>query len=104
MASPLLFSICVFLILRALRERLRSTGRFRAATVVDWLTTASVVLLPVLTTTAWLSVAPGYLQSMAAGSAGKWALGGAVFAQIAFNFSIEKIIDFSDKRIVDLKV
>jgi Flp pilus assembly protein TadB len=104
MASPLLFPICVLLVLRALRERLRSTGRFRAAAVIGWLTTACVVLLPVLTMTALLEVAPGYLQSMAAGSDGKWLFGGAVFAQIAFNFLIKKIIDFSFQRIVDLKV
>ena len=108
MGIPLLFSICSTLMLCMLRESLRLGGGVKAASAVDWLITASVVLLPVLTMAALVIVAPGYLQSMASGGAGRWSLGGAIVAsmgaQIAVNFSIKKIIDFSITRIVDPKV
>ena len=104
MASALLFPICVLLMLRVLRERLQTTTQWRAVAVVDRLTTAIVVVPPVLATAALPVVAPGYLPAMATGSAGIAALSGAVLAQIALNFSIKKIIDFFFKRIVDLKV
>jgi Flp pilus assembly protein TadB len=108
MASPLLFSICAYLILYVLRQRFVLSGQVKAVSAVDWSIAASVVLLPVVTMTALLMVAPGYLQSLVvgniAGGAGRWSLGGAIFLQIAVNFSIKKIIDFSVKRIVDSKV
>jgi Flp pilus assembly protein TadB len=104
MAIPLLFSICSTLMLCMLRESLRLGGGVKAASAADWWITASVVLLPVVMMTALAIVAPGYLQSMASGSAGRWSLGGAILAQIAVNFSIKKIIDFSITRIVDPKV
>jgi hypothetical protein len=93
MASPLLFSICLFLMLQGLRERFRRNGRANAAQTVDAAATALVVVVPIAATVGLLAVAPGYLQSPAAGSSGKWMLGGAMAAQIAVNFSIKKVID-----------
>ena len=93
MGIPLLFSICSTLMLCMLRESLRLGGGVKAASAVDWLITASVVLLPVLTMAALVIVAPGYLQSMASDDDGKWMIGGAIFAQILGNFFIKKIIN-----------
>lgn len=104
MASLLSFSICLLLALTILRERFRLHGRLKAAVAVDWLAAVLVVLLPVIEMTALLVVAPGYLQSMAVESAGRWALCSAILAQVAINFVLKKILDFSVKGIVDLKV
>ena len=76
----------------------------KAAHTLDWSIVAAAALLPVVIMATLLVVAPGYLQSMAEGSAGKWTLACFLFAQIAVNFSIKKIVDFSIKKIVDLKV
>ena len=104
MASQFPFSICALLTLKALGERMRLNGDGKAAAAIDCLATAMVVLLPVVTTAAWLVVAPGYLHSMAADSAGIWAAGTAIVVQIAINFSIKKIIDLSFQKIGDRKV
>ena len=76
-----------------IRERFRLKGQVKAASAHGRLTATILTVLPVATMLALLVVAPGYLQGMAADSAGKWMIGGAIFAQILGNFFIKKIIN-----------
>ncbi|MGA2723521.1 MAG: type II secretion system F family protein [Bryobacteraceae bacterium] len=76
-----------------IRERFRLKGQVRAASAHGRLTASILTLLPVGTMLGLLVVAPGYLQSMAADSDGKWMIGGAIVAQILGNFFIKKIIN-----------
>jgi len=76
-----------------IRERFRLKGQVKAASAHGRLTATILALLPVVTMMGLLVVAPGYLQSMAADSDGKWMIGGAIFAQILGNFFIKKIIN-----------
>jgi len=76
-----------------IRERFRLKGQVKAASAHGRLTATILALLPVATMLGLLTVAPGYLQSMAADSDGKWMIGGAIFAQILGNFFIKKIIN-----------
>jgi len=76
-----------------IRERFRLKGQVKAASAHGRLTATILALLPVATMLGLLVVAPGYLQSMAADSDGKWMIGGAIFAQILGNFFIKKIIN-----------
>jgi tight adherence protein B len=76
-----------------IRERFRLKGQVKAASAHGRLTATILTLLPIFTMLGLLAVAPGYLQSMANDSDGKWMIGGAVFAQILGNFFIKKIIN-----------
>ncbi len=76
-----------------IRERFRLKGQVKAASAHGRLTATILTLLPVCTMLGLLVVAPGYLQSMAEDSDGKWMIGGAVAAQILGNFFIKKIIN-----------
>lgn len=76
-----------------IRERFRLKGQVKAASAHGRLTATILALLPVVTMMGLLVVAPGYLQSMAADTDGKWMIGGAIFAQILGNFFIKKIIN-----------
>lgn len=76
-----------------IRERFRLKGQVKAASAHGRLTATILTLLPVFTMLALLVVAPGYLQSMAEDSDGKWLIGGAIFAQVLGNFFIKKIIN-----------
>jgi tight adherence protein B len=76
-----------------IRERFRLKGQVKAASAHGRLTATILALLPVATMLGLLVVAPGYLQSMASDSDGKWMIGGAIFAQILGNFFIKKIIN-----------
>jgi tight adherence protein B len=76
-----------------IRERFRLKGQVKAASAHGRLTATILAVLPVATMLGLLAVAPGYLQSMAADSDGKWMIGGAIFAQILGNFFIKKIIN-----------
>lgn len=76
-----------------IRERFRLKGQVKAASAHGRLTATILAVLPVATMVGLLAVAPGYLQSMAADSDGKWMIGGAIFAQILGNFFIKKIIN-----------
>jgi len=76
-----------------IRERFRLKGQVKAASAHGRLTASILTLLPVGTMLGLLVVAPGYLQSMAADSDGKWMIGGAIGAQILGNFFIKKIIN-----------
>jgi tight adherence protein B len=76
-----------------IRERFRLKGQVKAASAHGRLTATILTLLPVATMVGLLAVAPGYLQSMAADSDGKWMIAGAIIAQILGNFFIKKIIN-----------
>jgi tight adherence protein B len=76
-----------------IRERFRLKGQVKAASAHGRLTATILALLPVATMIGLLTVAPGYLQTMAADDDGKWMIGGAIFAQILGNFFIKKIIN-----------
>jgi tight adherence protein B len=76
-----------------IRERFRLKGQVKAASAHGRLTATILTLLPVATMLGLLVVAPGYLQSMAQDSDGKWMIAGAVVAQILGNFFIKKIIN-----------
>jgi tight adherence protein B len=76
-----------------IRERFRLKGQVKAASAHGRLTATILTLLPVFTMLGLLVVAPGYLQSMAEDSDGKWLIGGAIVAQVLGNFFIKKIIN-----------
>ena len=76
-----------------IRERFRLKGQVKAASAHGRLTATILTLLPVATMLGLLVVAPGYLQSMAEDSDGKFMIGGAIGAQILGNFFIKKIIN-----------
>ena len=76
-----------------IRERFRLKGQVKAASAHGRLTATILTLLPVCTMVALLLVAPGYLQTMAEDSDGKFLIGGAIVAQILGNFFIKKIIN-----------
>jgi tight adherence protein B len=76
-----------------IRERFRLKGQVKAASAHGRLTATILTLLPVATMLGLLVVAPGYLQTMAQDSDGKWMIAGAVVAQILGNFFIKKIIN-----------
>ena len=76
-----------------IRERFRLKGQVKAASAHGRLTATILTLLPIGTMLGLLVVAPGYLQSMAQDSDGKWMIGGAVAAQILGNFFIKRIIN-----------
>lgn len=76
-----------------IRERFRLKGQVKAASAHGRLTATILTLLPIATMLGLLTVAPGYLQSMAEDPDGKWMIGGAIFAQILGNFTIKKIIN-----------
>ncbi|HWC99951.1 MAG TPA: type II secretion system F family protein [Candidatus Sulfopaludibacter sp.] len=76
-----------------IRERFRLKGQVKAASAHGRLTATILTLLPVATMLGLLVVAPGYLQTMAEDSDGKYMIGGAIFAQILGNFFIKKIIN-----------
>jgi tight adherence protein B len=76
-----------------IRERFRLKGQVKAASAHGRLTATILTLLPVATMLGLLVVAPGYLQTMAQDTDGKWMIAGAVVAQILGNFFIKKIIN-----------
>ena len=76
-----------------IRERFRLKGQVKAASAHGRLTASILTIMPVATMFGLLIVAPGYLQSMAEDSDGKWMIGGAIVAQILGNFFIKKIIN-----------
>jgi tight adherence protein B len=76
-----------------IRERFRLKGQVKAASAHGRLTATILTLLPVVTMVGLLVVAPGYLQSMAEDSDGKWLIAGAIIAQVLGNFFIKKIIN-----------
>lgn len=74
-----------------IRERFRLRGQVRAASAHGRLTAMVLMILPVLLAIGLLFVAPGYIQSMANDSDGKWMIVGAVGAQILAFFIIRNI-------------
>src|SRR5450759_2830621 len=76
-----------------IRERFRLKGQVKAASAHGRLTATILTVMPLATMVCLLFVAPGYLQTMAEDSDGKYLIGGAVVAQILGNYFIRKIID-----------
>jgi tight adherence protein B len=76
-----------------IRERFRLKGQVKAASAHGRLTASILTALPICTMVGLLLVAPGYLQSMAEDSDGKWMIGGSIVAQVLGNFTIKKIIN-----------
>ncbi|HEY1221136.1 MAG: type II secretion system F family protein [Bryobacteraceae bacterium] len=75
-----------------IRERFRLKGQVKAASAHGRMTATILTLLPIATMLGLLFVAPGYLQSMAKDSDGRWLIGSAIAAQLMGYFFIKKII------------
>lgn len=76
-----------------IRERFRLKGQVRAASAHGRLTATVLTMMPICTMLGLLVIAPGYLQSMAKDSDGKWMIGGAIAAQVVGNYFVKKIIN-----------
>jgi tight adherence protein B len=75
-----------------IRERFRLKGQVKAASAHGRLTATILMIMPIGTMFALLVVSPGYLQSMAKDSDGKWLIAFAIIGQILGNYFIRKII------------
>jgi tight adherence protein B len=76
-----------------IRERFRLKGQVRAASAHGRMTAVVLTVLPFVLMLALLFVAPGYLQSMAADSTGKWMILGAIVAQLLGYYFIRRIVN-----------
>lgn len=76
-----------------IRERFRLKGQVRAASAHGRLTAAVLTVLPFVLMIALLIIAPGYLQSMAADSTGKWMIAGALVGMALGFYFIRRIVD-----------
>jgi len=74
-----------------IRERFRLRGQVKAASAHGRLTAAVLMVLPVVLALGLVFVAPGYMQSMASDSDGRWMIAGAIAAQILAFFIIRRI-------------
>ena len=75
-----------------IRERFRLKGQVKAASAHGRLTATILMIMPIGTMFALLVVSPGYLQSMAKDSDGRWLIGFAILGQILGNYFIRRII------------
>jgi tight adherence protein B len=75
-----------------IRERFRLKGQVKAASSHGRLTATILTLLPIATLAGMVLVAPSYVQSMVDDPDGKKLLAGAVVAQLAGRFFINRII------------
>jgi tight adherence protein B len=75
-----------------IRDRFRVKGQVKAASAHGRLTAGVLTVLPILTMLALRIVAPGYLQSMAQDSDGKYLIVAAVIAQLMGFLIMRKII------------
>jgi tight adherence protein B len=75
-----------------IRERFRVKGQVQAASAHGRLTAGVLTALPILTMLALRVVAPGYLQSMAQDSDGKYLIVAAVLAQLTGFLIMKRII------------
>jgi tight adherence protein B len=75
-----------------IRERFRLKGQVKAASAHGRTTALVLTIMPVATTFLMLWLAPGYLQSMAADSDGKWLIAGSIAGQLVGQLVIRKII------------
>jgi tight adherence protein B len=76
-----------------IRERFRLKGQVKAASAHGRLTATILMIMPIGTMFALLVVSPGYLQSMAKDSDGRWLIAFAILGQILGNYFIRKIIN-----------
>jgi tight adherence protein B len=76
-----------------IRERFRLRGQVKAASAHGRITALVLTLLPIATMLALLVIAPGYLQTMAHDSTGKYLIMGAVMGQILGYFTMRRIIN-----------
>jgi tight adherence protein B len=76
-----------------IRERFRLKGQVRAASAHGRLTAAVLTVLPFVLMIALLIIAPGYLQSMAADTSGKWMIAGALVGMALGFYFIRRIVD-----------
>ena len=76
-----------------IRERFRLKGQVKAASAHGRLTAGVLTGLPVILMVGLLFVAPGYLQSMAKDSDGKWMILGALLAQGLGYYVMRRITD-----------
>jgi tight adherence protein B len=75
-----------------IRERFRLKGQVKAASAHGRLTATILMIMPIGTMAALLIVSPGYLQSMARDSDGRWLIAFAIIGQILGNYFIRRII------------
>jgi len=75
-----------------IRERVRLKGQVRAISAHGRLTAIILTLMPIALMIALLFIAPGYLQSMAADSDGKYLILAAIVAQAVGYYFIRRII------------
>jgi tight adherence protein B len=74
-----------------IRERFRLRGQVKAASAHGRMTAGVLMALPVFLLLGLLFVAPGYVESMANDSDGRWMIIGAIGAQILAFFVIRRI-------------
>ncbi|MFB3778295.1 MAG: type II secretion system F family protein [Bryobacteraceae bacterium] len=76
-----------------IRERFKLKGQVKAASAHGRITGLILTIMPIVLMFALLAVAPGYLQSMAKDSDGKWLIVGAICGQFLGYFFIRRIIN-----------
>lgn len=76
-----------------IRERFRLRGQVKAASAHGRLTAAVLSIMPIVLMLALLVIAPGYLQSMARDSTGKWMIVGAIVGQFLGYMAMRKIVN-----------
>jgi tight adherence protein B len=76
-----------------IRERFRLKGQVKAASSHGRMTALVLTALPLITVLALMIVSPGYLQTMAKDSDGRWLIGGAVGGQLLGRYFIKRIVD-----------
>ena len=76
-----------------IHERFRLKGQVKAASAHGRLTATILMIMPIGTMFALLVVSPGYLQSMAKDSDGRWLIAFAILGQILGNYFIRRIIN-----------
>lgn len=76
-----------------IRERFKLKGQVRAASAHGRITALILTILPVGTAMALMVVAPGYLQSLAEDTIGKWLIVGAITGQFLGFLVMRKIIN-----------
>jgi tight adherence protein B len=76
-----------------IRERFKLKGQVKAASAHGRITGLILTIMPIVLMFALLAVAPGYLQSMAKDSDGKWLIVGAICGQFLGYYFIRRIIN-----------
>ncbi len=76
-----------------IRERFKLKGQVKAASAHGRVTGLILTIMPIVLMFALLAIAPGYLQSMAKDSDGKWLIVGAIVGQFLGYYFIRRIIN-----------